>query len=171
MRLLGLDPGLRYTGWGVIEMDGNRLRHVAHGTVAPDTAAPLADRLRALHDALLAIVDLHRPDEAAVEETFVNKNAGTSLKLGHARGVVLLVPALRGLRVTEYAARDVKKSLVGTGAADKTQMRLMIAHLLPGSAVDSEDAADALAVAICHAHHCGTNQRLAMGRILAGKVA
>lgn len=168
MRLLGLDPGLRFTGWGVIEIEGNRLRHVAHGRVAPDQAAPLSERLRLLHDGLIAIVDLYRPDEAAVEETFLNKNAGSSLKLGHARGVVMLVPALRGVPVTEYATKDVKKSLVGNGAADKAQVMLMVKHLLPGCAVDNEDASDALAVAICHGHASSVSRAWANARVTAG---
>jgi len=168
LRLLGLDPGLRITGWGVIEVEGNRLRHVAHGTVAPDPSGPLAVRLRDLHDALLAIVDRYRPDEAAVEETFLNKNAGSSLKLGHARGVVLLVPALRGIPIAEYAAKDVKKSLVGTGGADKAQVLLMVTHLLPGSARASADAADALAVAICHGHASSVGRAYAGARVTAG---
>ena len=168
MRLLGLDPGLRFTGWGVIEIEGNRLRHVAHGRVAPDQSAPLSERLRLLHDGLIAIVDLYRPDEAAVEETFLNKNAGSSLKLGHARGVVMLVPALRGVPVTEYATKDVKKSLVGNGAADKAQVMLMVTHLLPGCAVDNEDASDALAVAICHGHASSVSRAWANARVTAG---
>jgi crossover junction endodeoxyribonuclease RuvC len=152
MRLIGLDPGLRLTGWGVIDVEGNRLSHVAHGVVKVTAAGPLADRLCALFEGVLAIVEAHRPSEAAVEETFVNVNPGSTLKLGQARGVVMLAPARSGLPVFEYAANLVKKSVTGVGHADKRQIAMMVGRLLPGIAAES-DAADALAVAICHAHH------------------
>lgn len=153
MRLIGLDPGLRNTGWGVIETDGVRLRHVADGTVHSDGGADIATRLAQLYDAIQALIATHRPDEAAVEETFVNRNPESTLKLGLARGVVLLAPAKAGLPVAEYAPKRVKKAVVGTGGADKEQVQAMIATLLPGARVKSPDAADALAVAVCHAHY------------------
>ncbi|MBM3487431.1 MAG: crossover junction endodeoxyribonuclease RuvC [Alphaproteobacteria bacterium] len=153
MRLLGLDPGLRVTGWGIVDADGNRLRHVADGIVRVPADGPLADRLAALYEALERVIGAHAPDEAAVEETFVNRNAAATLKLGQARGVVLLAPARRGLPVAEYAANVVKQSLVGVGHADKQQVMMMVRTLLPGCLAASPDAADALAVAICHAHH------------------
>src|SRR5579872_1113449 len=152
-RLLGIDPGLRFTGWGVIEADGNRLRHVADGVIATDSATSVPERLKVLHDALAELLALHRPDEAAIEETYVNRNGSATLKLGYARGVALLAPALVGIPVTEYGAKSVKLSVVGTGGADKTQVQMMVRRLLPGAAIRRADAADALAVAICHAHH------------------
>ena len=153
MRLLGLDPGLQRTGWGVIEADGNRLTHVANGVVATTASRPLAERLCQLHDGLIDVLDVRAPDGAAVEETFVNKNPSSTLRLGQARGVCLLAPALRGIVVGEYAANLIKKTVVGTGHAAKGQVRTMVLHLLPGCEITGEDAADALAVAICHAHH------------------
>lgn len=159
MRVLGLDPGLRRTGWGVIEVTDNRLRAVADGVVRSTDALSLAERLVQLHAGIAEIIRLHAPDEAAVEETFVNKNPASTLKLGQARGVVLLAPAQAGLPVAEYSPALVKQSLVGTGRAAKEQVGLMVRTLLPGvTAV--EDAADALAVAICHAHHRATAKRL-----------
>jgi crossover junction endodeoxyribonuclease RuvC len=152
MRLLGVDPGLRFTGWGVVDIDGNRLRHVANGVVKSGKGE-LAQRLVRLHQGLQEVVATHRPDAAAVEETFVNKDGQSTLKLGQARGIALLVPALAGIPVAEYAANSVKKSVVGYGHADKDQVGHMIGVLLPGALVESTDAADALAVAICHAHH------------------
>jgi crossover junction endodeoxyribonuclease RuvC len=159
MRLIGLDPGLRLTGWGVIEVDGNRLRHVAHGVVKVAAEGPLADRLCALFEGVATIVAAHQPVEAAVEETFVNVNPGSTLKLGQARGVVMLAPARAGLPVFEYAANLVKKSVTGAGHADKRQIAMMVGRLLPGVEATS-DAADALAVAICHAHHRATAKRV-----------
>ena len=156
MRLLGLDPGLRHTGWGIIDVDGVHLRYVADGAVDSDGRLDLARRLVQLHDGLAAVLAAWRPNEAAVEETFVNKNPTSTLKLGVARGVALLVPALAGLPVTEYPANLIKKSVVGVGHAAKEQVQVMVRHLLPGSMSTSADAADALAVAICHAHHAGT---------------
>ena len=159
MRLLGLDPGLRATGWGVIEVDGNSLSHVADGVVRPDVNAPMSDRLAALHAELRRIVVDYAPDEAAVEETFANRNPASTLKLGQARGVVMLAPAQAGIPVAEYAANVIKKSLVGAGHADKGQIGAMVRILLPGSAAETADAADALAVAVCHAHHLATRRR------------
>ena len=159
MRLIGLDPGLRLTGWGVIDVEGNRLRHVAHGAVKVPADQSLAERLRALFEAIAAVVAEQRPTEAAVEETFVNVNPGSTLKLGQARGVVMLAPARAGLPVFEYAANLVKKSVVGAGHADKRQIAMMVGRLLPGVEATA-DAADALAVAICHAHHRATAQRV-----------
>ena len=152
-RLMGIDPGLRFTGWGVIEAEGNRLRHLADGVIATDNARSVPDRLKALHDGLSALFELHRPDEAAVEETYVNRNGAATLKLGYARGVALLAPALAGIPVTEYGAMAVKQAVVGTGGAEKAQVQMMVRHLLPGAALRRADAADALAIAICHAHH------------------
>ena len=156
MRVLGLDPGLRHTGWGVIEVAGNRLAHVADGVAHAPTDAPLAARLVTLFRELNRVLDRFQPDEAAVEETFVNKNAASTLRLGVARGVVLLAPAERGVPVAEYSANLIKKSVVGAGHADKQQVQLMVRRLLPGCAIAEADAADALAVAICHAHHAAT---------------
>jgi crossover junction endodeoxyribonuclease RuvC len=163
MRVLGLDPGLRHTGWGVIDVAGNRLSHVADGVVHAPTNLPLAERLVALFRQLTAVLERFRPDEAAVEESFVNKNAASTLKLGVARGVVLLVPAERGVPVAEYSANLVKKSVVGAGHAEKAQVQMMVRRLLPGCAIVEADAADALAVAICHAHHRASRTRWAAG--------
>ena len=160
MRLLGLDPGLQRTGWGLIEAHGNGLRFLAAGIVATDPAHGLASRLDALYRGLQEVVARHRPDAAAVEETVVNVNADSSLKLGHARGVVMLAAAHAGLEVTEYAAKTIKRSVVGTGAAQKRQVAMMVRMLLPGSGRVSGDAADALAVALCHAHHHHAQTRL-----------
>ncbi len=153
MLILGLDPGLGTTGWGVIAAVGNRLSHMANGQVRTAPGEPLPARLATLFEALGEVIAAHRPDTAAVEEVFANTNAQSTLKLGQARGVVLLVAARAGLEVGEYAPRLVKKALVGTGAADKAQVAAMVARLLPGVAVAGPDAADALAVAITHAHH------------------
>jgi crossover junction endodeoxyribonuclease RuvC len=153
MRLLGLDPGLNRTGWGVIEAEANRLVYVADGVVGSDAGRPLAERLAALYEGIAAVIAEFRPAEAAVEETFVNANGQSTLKLGQARGVALLAPAQCGLPVSEYAARLVKKSIVGTGRAEKNQVAHMVRCLLPGARIAGADAADALAVAICHAHH------------------
>lgn len=153
VRVLGLDPGLRHTGWGIVDVTGNRLSHVADGAIHSTDALPLADRLVQLHAALVKVVDAYRPDEAAVEETFVNANAASALKLGQARAVSLLVPALAGLPVAEYPNNQVKKAVVGQGRAEKTQVQAMIRILLPGCLIATPDAADALAVAICHAHY------------------
>lgn len=153
IRILGIDPGLRRTGWGLIETVGNRLGFVASGTVVSDNRRDLSDRLRQLHDGLKEVIDCHSPDETAVELTFVNKDAGATLKLGQARGVAMLVPALYGLLVAEYAPNLVKKTVVGTGHAEKEQIRTMVKVLMPRATFNSDDAADALAIAICHAQH------------------
>jgi crossover junction endodeoxyribonuclease RuvC len=153
IRILGIDPGLRRTGWGVIVADGNRLIYVACGSACPDDARPLGERLVTLHDELTRVVDTFRPDEAAVEQTFVNKNAAATLKLGQARGIALVVPAKAGVLVAEYAPNLVKKTIVGAGHGDKAQIRMMLGVLLPKAEPKSHDAADALAVAITHAHH------------------
>jgi crossover junction endodeoxyribonuclease RuvC len=152
IRILGLDPGLRSTGWGVISVQGSRLVHVAHGVIQPDDGLPLAERLLILYDAVMALIEEHRPDEAAIEETYVNNNPSSTLKLGHARAAVMIAPAKAGLIVAEYAATVVKKAVVGTGGADKAQVAFMIKRLLPTAGDAKADAADALAVAICHAH-------------------
>ena len=158
MRVLGLDPGLRHTGWGVIDVAGNRLCHVADGVVSAPVDLPLSERLVVLFRQVGEVIARFAPDEAAVEETFVNKNAASTLKLGVARGVVLLAPAERGLPVAEYSANLVKKSVVGAGHAEKEQVQMMVRRLLPGCAIEQPDAADALAVAICHAHHAATQR-------------
>jgi crossover junction endodeoxyribonuclease RuvC len=158
MRFLGLDPGLTVTGWGVIDAIGNELRHVADGAVKPDSDAAIGARLAQLHEGLARVIAQYAPDEAAVEETFVNRNAASALRLGQARGVVLLAPALHGIVIAEYPANTVKKSVVGAGHAAKRQVGMMVRTLLPGSACLTEDAADALAVAICHAHHAQTKR-------------
>lgn len=160
MILIGLDPGLGTTGWGVISADGNRLSHVANGQIKTDAAAPLADRLKTLHDELADVIARYAPDGAAVEEVFVNANPQSTLKLGQARGVVLLSVALAGVDVGEYATRLVKKAVVGTGKAEKTQVHAMVGRLLPGVKIAGADAADALAVAITHAHHLASARRL-----------
>jgi crossover junction endodeoxyribonuclease RuvC len=151
--ILGLDPGLGTTGWGIISAQGNRLSHIANGQISTDAKAPLPERLVTLDRALTDLILHHQPDTAAVEEVFVNTNAQSTLKLGQARGVCLLAAARTGIAVGEYAARLVKKSIVGTGSADKAQIQAMIAILLPGAKLAGADAADALAVAITHAHH------------------
>ena len=159
MRVLGLDPGLRFTGWGIVDSDGSRLSHVANGTLRSDDALDVARRLVQLREGLIAVLEAHRPDEAAVEATLVNKNPTSTLKLGIARGVILVTPAEAGLPVTEYLPMIVKKSVVGTGHADKAQVAHMVARLLPGQEIASQDAADALAVAICHCHRAATDRR------------
>ncbi|MCS6854825.1 MAG: crossover junction endodeoxyribonuclease RuvC [Elioraea sp.] len=161
--MLGLDPGLGVTGWGVIDASGSHLRHVADGVVETDAALDLPGRLAALHAALAEILARYRPDAAAVEETFVNRNPRSTLKLGQARGVVLLAPALAGVPVAEYQATEVKRAVTGRGHAAKEQVQAMVRHLLPGAAPGRPDAADALAVAICHAHTRATLVRLARG--------
>jgi crossover junction endodeoxyribonuclease RuvC len=153
IRILGIDPGLRRTGWGLIEADGNRLIHVACGSVETSERAALGERLLAIHDGLIAVIERYAPHEAAVEATFVNNNAAATLKLGQARGIAMLVPARAGLAVAEYAPNVVKKTVVGAGHGEKAQIRMMIGVLLPKADPPSEDAADALAIAVCHAHH------------------
>jgi crossover junction endodeoxyribonuclease RuvC len=160
VRILGIDPGLRNTGWGLITQDGSKLSFIACGTIKSDEKKSLAERLKQLHDGLSEIVASYTPDEAAVEETFVNKDARATLKLGHARGIALLVPALAGLSVAEYAPNLVKKTIVGAGHADKDQIHMMVKVLLPKSDAKTPDAADALAIAMTHAQHRGLAQRL-----------
>jgi crossover junction endodeoxyribonuclease RuvC len=155
IRILGIDPGLRRTGWGVIDVSGNRLSFVACGSVATNEKAPLAVRLVAIHDGLSRIIEEFGPVEAAVEATFVNKDANATLKLGQARGIAMLVPARASIEVAEYAPNLVKKTIVGAGHSDKAQIRMMIGVLLPKADPKSDDAADALAIAVCHAHHRG----------------
>jgi len=155
IRIIGLDPGLRRTGWGVIEAVGTKLTFVASGTVLPPEDGALAARLACLHEELARVIRDHAPDEAAVEETFVNMNPASTLKLGQARGVVLLTPALAGVPVAEYAALLVKKTVVGAGRAEKAQIRMMIKVLMPKADFGTDDAADALAVAVTHAQHRG----------------
>jgi crossover junction endodeoxyribonuclease RuvC len=153
IRILGIDPGLRRTGWGLIECEGNRLIYVACGAVETRDSDGLGDRLVVLHDGLAKVIAEFAPEEAAVEATFVNTNAAATLKLGQARGVAMLVPARAGLIVSEYAPNVVKKTVVGAGHGEKAQIRMMVGVLLPKADPQSEDAADALAIAICHAHH------------------
>lgn len=155
IRILGIDPGLRKTGWGVVVSEGSKLAFAGCGCVESDAALPLSERLRQLHEGIAAVIAAHAPDEVAVEETFVNRDPQSALKLGQARGVALVVPALAGLGVAEYAANLVKKTVVGVGHADKKQVQMMIRVLLPKAEATSADAADALAVAICHAQHRG----------------
>lgn len=155
IRILGIDPGLRHMGWGVVESLGSRLSYVACGTVNSDAKASTADRLRQLHEGLCLVLATHQPHEAAVEETFVNRDPQSALKLGQARGIALVVPSLAGLRVAEYAANVVKKTVVGAGHAEKQQVAMMVKVLLPRCDAKSADAFDALAVAITHAQHRG----------------
>ena len=158
LRILGLDPGLLRTGWGVVACEGSRLSHVAHGVIKPSAGADFADRLLCLFEGVTAVIAEHAPHEAAVEEIFVNMNPSSTLKLGHARAASLIAPAKAGLTVAEYATKAVKKAVVGAGAADKSQIGFMVRRLLPTCGDPGEDAADALAVAIAHA-------RLRMARI------
>ncbi len=153
IRILGIDPGLRRTGWGVIDIEGNRLIYVACGSAHTDDKAALGDRLVTLHDELMRVVAEFRPDEAAVEATFVNKDGAATLKLGQARGIALVVPARAGVPIAEYAPNQVKKTIVGAGHGDKAQIRMMLGILLPKADPKTHDAADALAIAITHAHH------------------
>jgi len=152
IRILGIDPGLRNMGWGVIDSCGSRVSFVAAGTIRSDAKAELSFRLCQLHDGLAHIMHRHMPHEAAVEQTFVNRDAKATLKLGQARGIAMLVPARSGLPVAEYAPNAVKKTVIGVGHGDKAQIKLMVNMLLPKASFDSDDAADALAIAICHAH-------------------
>jgi crossover junction endodeoxyribonuclease RuvC len=161
IRILGIDPGLRRTGWGVVETAGSSLRFVGAGTVRSDDKAELAARLCQIHDGLESVLAEFAPEEAAVETTFVNKDAAATLKLGQARGIAMLVPARAGLAVAEYAPNAVKKAVIGVGHGDKKQIHMMVRVLLPKSVVDSEHAADALAIAVCHAHH----RQSAVGRL------
>lgn len=167
MRIIGIDPGLQRTGWGIIDATGNKLTHISHGVITTDAKAETAERLMAIFDGLTRQIQLWMPTEAAIEETFVNKNAASSLKLGQARGAAMVAPAKLGLAVAEYPANLVKKSVVGAGHAEKEQVQMMIKVLLPGVEASS-DAADALAVAICHAHHGMSKAR--MGGVMSGGV-
>lgn len=153
IRIIGIDPGLRRTGWGVVETLGNSLRFIASGTVKSDEKADLAQRLCQLHDGICDVLRHYAPDEAAVEHTFANTNAVSTLKLGQARGIAMLVPARAGLRVAEYAPNAVKKAVIGVGHGDKKQVQMMLRVLMPKAVFEGDDAADALAIAICHAHH------------------
>jgi crossover junction endodeoxyribonuclease RuvC len=164
IRILGLDPGLRRTGWGIIESDGVRLSYVASGLITSDSEDDLAYRLAELYQGILGVIAAHKPAEAAVEETFVNENPRSTLKLGQARGMALLAPAMKGLLVAEYTPNLIKKSVVGAGHAEKHQIQAMIGFLLPKAKFDSADEADALAIAICHASH-------RVSRALAARVA
>ncbi len=168
VRVIGIDPGLRSTGWGVIESDGNHLVHVANGALQSTATRDLAFRLVELFEGLEEVLAVYRPQEAAVECTFVNKNANSTLKLGQARAVALLAPAKAGLTVDEYAPNLIKKAVVGAGHADKTQVRTMVDVLLPGINIAGADAADALAIAICHAHH-GLSARRDRVNVNAGR--
>ncbi|MEM9850417.1 MAG: crossover junction endodeoxyribonuclease RuvC [Pseudomonadota bacterium] len=159
MRVLGIDPGLRHMGWGVVDVDGARVRHVAHGVVL-GTGKDLAMRLLALHLGLTQVLEAHRPDAVAVEQTFVNKDGAGTLKLGQARGICLLVPAQFGLTVAEYAPNTIKKVVVGVGHAEKHQVEHMVRMQLPGFEASSKDATDALAIALCHAHQARFAGRL-----------
>jgi crossover junction endodeoxyribonuclease RuvC len=165
MRVFGIDPGLQHTGWGVIDVAGNKLTHISHGVIHTEGKAVLSDRLKYIFDELTRMIELWQPTDAAIEETFMNNNAASALKLGAARGAGMLAPAKFGLSVAEYPANLVKKSVVGSGHADKAQIQAMIKILLPGVEASS-DAADALAIAICHAHHAATRAKL--GGIMAG---
>lgn len=157
VRIIGLDPGLRHTGWGIIEVDGTRLTYVADGAVHSVNEDDLATRLHQIHMQLLKVLDEYAPHEAAVEETFVNTNAAATLKLGQARGVVMLAPVLRKVGVFEYAPNLIKKTVVGTGHADKDQVKHMVKILLPRAVLRTTDSTDALAIAICHAQHRGSH--------------
>ena len=152
VRIIGIDPSLVACGWGVIDIEGTKLRHVAHGVVRPDTKADLPARLQILYEELSALIALHRPHEAGIEEAFMKNNPMSALKLGHARAACLLAASMAGLGIGEYAPRSVKKSVVGTGTADKIQVAHMMNVLLPGCGVKAGDASDALAIAICHGH-------------------
>ena len=153
IRIIGIDPGLRRTGWGIIDSVGNSLRFIASGTVRSDDKAALAARLCQLHDGLAEVLAGAMPHEAAVEQTFVNKDATATLKLGQARGIAMLVPARAGLVVAEYAPNAVKKAVIGVGHGEKKQIHMMVKVLMPKATFETDDAADALAIAICHAHH------------------
>lgn len=161
LRLIGLDPGLRATGWGVIDVSGSRLTHVANGSIETNSKMELAHRLAVLHRALMSVFHEWRPERAAVEETFVNKNPTSTLKLGQARGVVLMTAALADIAVAEYTPNHVKKAVVGVGHAEKDQVHAMVRRLLPGVVIKGMDSADALAVAIADAHHSGSAHRIA----------
>lgn len=164
MRVIGIDPGLRNLGWGVIEVEGSRMRHIANGILHSE-GDDLAKRLLSLHQGLSAVITQYAPETAAVEQTFVNKDAVATLKLGQARGIALLVPAQAGLEIGEYAPNAVKKAVVGVGHADKIQVQHMVRHQLPGTQFEGPDAADALAIAICHAFHLQTAHRMGAAQL------
>ncbi|MDD3288039.1 MAG: crossover junction endodeoxyribonuclease RuvC [Alphaproteobacteria bacterium] len=153
--ILGIDPGLQHTGWGIVKQEDNRLGFIAAGRISPPTKLPMAERLRFLAEGLAEVISKYKPKEAAIEKTFVNNNAGTALKLGQARGVAMVTAAQAGLNLDEYAANLIKQTVTGFGHADKTQIQAMVNLLLPGTGKMAADAADALAIAICHAHHSG----------------
>jgi crossover junction endodeoxyribonuclease RuvC len=167
IRIIGIDPGLRRTGWGIIESDGVRLIYVASGMIPSTADEPLSTRLREIYQGLISVLAAHHPHEASVEETFVNKDARSTLKLGQARGMALLAPAMKGLQVAEYAANVIKKTVVGAGHAEKHQVQAMIKFLLPKAKFDSADEADALAIAICHANHRSSPQARAARQLRA----
>lgn len=160
-RIIGLDPGLRNTGWGIIDVVGNRLQYVAHGIATSNNKTDLATRLQDIYETLLQVIKEYHPQEAAVEEVFVNKDPVSTLKLGMARGVVLLAPKTQGLLIGEYSANKVKKSVVGAGHAGKDQVEMMVKTLLPTCQGATKDAADALAVAICHSHYSDVQKKWA----------
>lgn len=167
IRIIGIDPGLRNTGWGVIDCEGNKLSFIGAGTVKSDDKCDLATRLCQLHDGLFEVLREFSPSEAAVEHTFVNKDATATLKLGQARGIAMLVPALYGLPVSEYAPNAVKKAVIGVGHGEKQQIHMMVKVLMPRATFDSSDAADALAIAICHSHNRQTVALKARMRVSA----
>ena len=169
IRIIGIDPGLRRTGWGIVESDGIRLTYVASGLVTSDGEGELAYRLRELYEGLCSVIASFKPREAAIEETFVNKDARSTLKLGQARGMALLAPAQGGLRIAEYPPNVVKKAVVGAGHAEKRQIQAMVAFLLPKAKFESADEADALAIAICHASYRSSPQAIAVQRALAAQ--
>lgn len=166
VRILGIDPGLQKTGWGIIESEGHKLSYVSCGLIKTTKSRTLPERLHEIDSGMAYVIDAFKPDQAAIEETFVNNNAASALKLGLARGVAMVVPARNGLIVGEYPANLVKKSVVGAGKAGKDQVGMMIRTLLPACGKIGEDEADALAVAICHAHHAESRKRF--GGIMAG---
>lgn len=159
-RILGIDPGLQRTGWGIIDVNGNHIKYVQCGVIAANSKLPMAQRLLVLGNGVNNVLAQYQPDEVAIEETFLNKNPMSSLKLGHARGAIILAVSLAGLNVKEYAATLVKKTIVGVGRAEKEQIQMMVKHLLPGADIAKEDAADALAVAICHVSHAAINRMM-----------
>lgn len=169
IRIVGIDPGLRRTGWGVIESDGVRLSYVASGLITSASDELLAYRLRELYEGLLGILASFKPAEAAVEETFVNENAKATLKLGQARGMALLAPAMKGIKVAEYPPNLIKKTVVGSGHAEKKQIQVMVGFLLPKAKFESADEADALAIAICHANHRRSLATLAKERLASSQ--
>jgi len=164
IRIIGIDPGLRRTGWGIVESDGVRLAYVASGLITSDSEGELAYRLRELYEGLCGVIASFKPQEAAVEETFVNKDARSTLKLGQARGMALLAPAQRGLLVAEYPPNVIKKTVTGTGHGEKRQIQAMVGFLLPKAKFESADEADALAIAICHASYRASPQAIAARR-------